>query len=108
MKKSEDELKSFFAGMQKSDQKLEVPDFDSMHKKHTTKTRTLMQWSIAASVTLAISFYFWNNQKTTQPEPVELVITLTNTQQINTEKLITRESSMDAWTSPTRSLIDDF
>lgn len=108
MKKSEDDLKDFFAAMQNADQKLEVPDFDSMLPKKNTTTKTLITWSIAASVLLAISFYFWNNQKTTQQEPVELVITLTNTQQINTEKLITQESSMDAWTSPTRSLIDDF
>ncbi len=109
MKKSEDELKDFFAGMQQADQKLEIPDFDSLHaKKHPSKTRNIIRWSIAASVLLAISFYFMMNQKTTQPEPVELVITLTNTEEINTKKLITQESSMDAWTSPTSSLIDDF
>ncbi len=109
MKKSEDELKDFFAEMQNADQKLEVPDFDSLHtKKNTTKTRTLITWGIAASVLFAISFYFLMNEKNTQTEPVELVITLTTTPEINTEKLITRESSMDAWMSPTRSLIDDF
>jgi hypothetical protein len=108
MKKSEDELKNFFEEMQMSDRKLEVPDFDSMYLKKQRQTKNIIRWSIAASFLLAVSFYFMMNQKTTQPESVELVITLTNTEEINTQTLITGEPSMDAWTSPTSSLIDDF
>ncbi len=108
MNRSDDDIKGFFAEMKNDDHKVGIPDFDDLKKTHQPKRRYLLPLGIAASLLMMVSVYFILDQKQDQHQVVELIITLGNEEPINTQKLITKESTIDAWTSPTSSLIADF
>lgn len=108
MNRSDEDIKEFFAEMRNDDHNISVPEFDDIKKSHQPKRRFLLPLGIAASLLLLVSVYFILDQEQDQSQTVELIISLGKEETINTQQLITKESAIDAWTSPTNSLIDDF
>ena len=108
MSQSDEEIKKFFAEMRTTDNIVPIPDFDETKKNHQPKRRFLLPFGIAASLVIMVGTYFIVHQPQDRAPSVELIISLGKEEAISTEGLITIESPIDSWTSPTSSLIDDF
>lgn len=109
MNKSDDDIKDFFVEMRKADDQVWIPEFEELkEKKRHSGRRYFIPMGVAASILILLSLYFNIEKKTDMPKNGELVIILSDEEQMNTRSLLARESTIDSWESPSGSLIDDF
>jgi hypothetical protein len=108
MNNPEDNIQDFFSEMRKKDDQTPIPEFDELIKKRPRRRKMFFtSLAVAASLLIAVIFYFDVDEKTNIPEN-ELVIIFSDENEINTQSLISIEPSMNSWKSPSDFLIDDF
>lgn len=109
MNEQDRHIKDFFLEMRNADQKNPIPDFNiPQRKKYPFRKIAAVSSAAAAVVLIAVSFYFNRNENEYKSDFIELEIILTETEEANTQSLITGGSSVYSWNAPSNSLIDNF
>jgi hypothetical protein len=100
----------FFAEMRIKDEQVPIPEFNELITKRSRSRNLFIPLGVAASVTLLIGiyFYFGADKESVISQQTELTIILVTEKNGYTQSLISNESSIDAWQSPSDFLIDDF
>ena len=109
MNKLDDDIDYFFKEMRKQDDQVLIPEFeDLIEKKQHSKRRYIIPLGVAASILMLLIFYFSIERISDMPKSEELVIIVSEKEELSTESLLVSESTIDSWESPSSSLIDDF
>lgn len=108
MSNPDDNIQEFFSEMRKKDAQMPMPEFDELiSKRPQWRKMFFASLAAAASIIIALNFYFAEDKKANVPEH-ELVIIISGEGGINTESLISVEPTINSWESPSDFLIDDF
>ena len=111
MNHSNDEIQKFFNGMRQSDEGLQIVEFEECfpEKQRQTPTIYIKLVGMAASLLMLLGvFYFSIDDSVEQVNEPAVVITISTEDNRATEMLMDELSTMDSWSAPTNSLINDF
>jgi hypothetical protein len=111
MNRSDDDIRKFFDEMRRHDNQAAIPEFDELtknHKRPRSRKLYFIPLGAAASLLIALGVYFSIDKETDDQVNGELVIIFSEEKAINTQSLISEESSIDSWKAPSDFLIDDF
>ncbi|WP_338221147.1 hypothetical protein [Algoriphagus sp. oki45] len=98
------ELKTFFQELRKQDEHLLIPPFPEVEKK------SRFIWWIPAGIaaTLLFGAFFLTGEKSEEPAPEVLIITLEEGPNQELQFQIQETNEMDIWESPTTSLLTEY
>ena len=109
MSKLDDDVGYFFREMRKADDQVLIPEFEDLVEKKQRSIRSyIIPLGVAASILMLLIFYLRIDKISDMPKSGELVIIVSEKEELSTGSLLTSENTIDSWESPSSSLIDDF
>ena len=109
MNNTDKDLKNFFAQMQKADNDIQIPEFETLYpakQRFVEKYRYAL--GIAASVLLVLSIYLITNGKSEVQQEKTFEIVLIGPEESGTQSFIYETSGIESWEATSDYLIDDF
>lgn len=105
MQENDKIIEAFFNRVKKADEKLRIPPYPI---RRSNKSRLWFPVSIAATVIMLIGSYFFIKKGTQKSDTPEILLIISVDRNDPTDFLADPPASMDAWESPTNSLVADF
>lgn len=108
MSKKENDIEEFFKELHQEDKNLEIPSFEAMYGQSPNRFNYWMVSGIAASILIVFGIYTVSISPNKSSAAQEVVLGPLDIGDTGTSLLITNINTVDSWSSPSNSLINDY